>query len=102
MRTPIIPDLASQYRAQSAIADLRRTLDARAAELSGGLREDVSAATGGDPARLYALELQLKRLDAAGVSVDAATARTGVMQASLARVEALGDGIATGLLGAVS
>lgn len=101
MRTLPLPDLASSVAVRRQGAEARAALQRAANELASGRREDLVAASGGDPALLIAIERGQSR---AAVQIDAlalAGMRASSAQAALGRVEALSSTIGPPLLAAV-
>ena len=96
-----LPDLAATLARQRQAADMRDRLQTASTELTTGRRTDLTAAAGGDPARLFAIERarQLALRDAEGLGV--AEGRVAAAQGALGKLQELTDTIGVPLLAAI-
>lgn len=102
MYTPPLPDLAASLQLRTQARDLRGALDAAGRELATGQRDDLLAATRGDPVQVFDIDRQLSRLEARGIDLGQAAARTEAAQTALATVQDATAPVALGLLSAIS
>lgn len=96
------PDLVSHARTTRNLAQVQQDFTRVSEELTTGEKSDVVAATGGDPAQLYALERNLALNERQGLVIDLAISRSGVTQDVLERVEAASGAVGVRLAAAVS
>ncbi|MEM7546445.1 MAG: flagellin [Pseudomonadota bacterium] len=78
--------------------DLLRVTD----ELTGGLKKDVVAAAGGDPARIYLLERQLSLAETRKTSIELAAGRSEVTQRALSELQSSVASLGAPLLSATT
>ncbi len=88
-----LPDLASTLRLQRDAASVRDSLASAGRELSTLRREDLYAASGGDPRRLLAIESAQARAAREGEGVALAQGRASVTQTVMAGLEAQADAL---------
>lgn len=83
-----VPDLLTGFGLQRGGAEMRQRMEDVSVEITTGRAEDLYAASGGDLARLYAIEDKLGRLTARGDRLALADARAEASQNALADLEA--------------
>lgn len=93
-------DLFASLRLQGRNADVSRNLERAGQELATGRYSDLTAASGGDLNRLFALENSQKRVETRLSGVKLATARISAIQSALGGLEA-STALGVGLLGSV-
>jgi flagellar hook-associated protein 3 FlgL len=96
-----LPDLAASLALRRQGQSLRLQLDRAGEELATGLKSDLFAASGGDPARLMAIERGQATAAAEIEGLALAEARIAAVQASLGRIEEAAGAIGAPLLAAV-
>lgn len=93
MFTTGTPDLLTAGRLSRGVADVTRDLSRVAEELTSGLQTDLVEASGGDPARLYAIEREISENETQGQSIILAKGRSAVTQSALERVQTAAEAI---------
>lgn len=86
-----LPDLVAASRLQRESARVRAQLEQAGRELSTGRREDPAAASGGDPARLYAMDAERARLTRESEGLVLAQTRIGATQTVMGSLQRLAD-----------
>ncbi|MEC9433708.1 MAG: flagellin [Pseudomonadota bacterium] len=81
MITSPLPDLASALRLQRDAGDIRAALERAGRELSTGRKDDLYAASGGDPRRLMAIEASQARAAREAEGVTLSQGRISLTQA---------------------
>lgn len=97
-----IPDILAHTRLGRAQAETRRALDVAQRELATGEAVDRFRATGGDPAKLMALDRGLALLDNRKPLLGMAGARSAAMQVALGGVQAATEGLGVRMLRDIS
>lgn len=95
-----LPDLAATTDRLARLGNMRARLETAAQELTTGLQADLFVASGGDPARLAAIERGQRRTDADIDAFALAESRVVATQAALARVEEVSAAVGAPLLAA--
>ncbi|WP_340107286.1 hypothetical protein [Pikeienuella sp. HZG-20] len=96
------PDLVSHSRVTRTLAQVQKDFTRVSEELTTGVKSDVVAATGGDPAQLYALERNIALNEKQGIVIELAISRSSVTQDVLERLEAATGAVGVRLAAAVS
>ncbi|MEO1610940.1 MAG: hypothetical protein AAFU55_01055 [Pseudomonadota bacterium] len=81
------PDILSLARQARDIAAANRDLSRVSTEMATGVKDDLVAATGGDPSRLYAIERDIARADTRASTLALAQARTEATQNAMNAVQ---------------
>lgn len=80
------PDLLLANRVSRGLSQVNRDLARASVELATGRREDPVAATGGDPARLFALDRDIASAETRRLTLGLAQGRSETAQAALTRI----------------
>jgi len=102
MTLAALPDFAQNIALRRDISDLRQRLDVSGKEVSTGLRSDPVRASGGDPARLFAIERGQAETLRRAESVTLAQGRVAIVQDALGGLQALADEIGVELSASVA
>ncbi|MEO1687330.1 MAG: hypothetical protein AAFU61_05455, partial [Pseudomonadota bacterium] len=93
MSLAALPDFAQNIALRREISDLRQRLDLAGEEVATGLHRDPVRASGGDPARLFAIERGQAETERRANGVSLAQGRVLIVQEALGGVQALADEI---------
>ncbi|MDF2231118.1 flagellin [Albimonas sp. CAU 1670] len=102
MITGPLPDLAATLRLQRDAGAVRASLERAGRELSTGKKEDLFAASGGDPRRLLAIEGSQARAAREAETVVLAQGRLSLTQSVMGGLQGLADGLGPELAAAVA
>lgn len=102
MITGPLPDLAATLRLQRDAGQVRASLERTGRELSTGRKEDLFAASGGDPRRLLQIEGAQARAVREAETVTLAQGRINLTQTVMGGLEALADALGPELAAAVA
>ena len=103
MMGPIgVPDILAQARLGKAQGDLKRSLELAQIEVVTGESAEPLKATGGDPARLLAIERSMSTLDSRTPLLAMAKSRAGGTQTSLESIQISTDQMGVKLLRDIS
>ena len=86
-----LPDLAQNLALRRDISDLRARLDVAGEEVASGLRSDPFRASGGDPARLFAIERGQAEAERRAEAVVVAQGRIATTQEALGGLQGRAD-----------
>lgn len=96
------PDFLSNMRMARTVSSVQTNLNRASQELTSGLKSDLVKATGGDPARLYAIERDLTLNEGRAQVIDFAIGRVSTIQTAMDHLQEAVGSVGAQLAGAVT